>query len=213
MDEKKIKKICNLINKEVSDPFEKLLAISKEISKDEENYGIVLQVLIEEYGEQYSQMLIEREESSDVVSKDMIMYLKRKYYDLLIALIDRLVDENQEEVVFYDRLYEIVFHSELFHLDEIEKTIILYFLIARINVLPYYKIETKERISKEDFTQIVDELSPLLKKVVHVINRNYFSRAQEAEALCNILDEVTDTRSRAVLLSAMFQIKEQREED
>lgn len=203
MDEKKINKICEIMNQNMEDPFKTLLEIVRECS-EEENYGIILKFLIE----LFPVKVFNKQNMSEVVTEEDIVIAERKHYSLLRAIVYRLVDENFDDISFYDKLYEYVFQSELFKLNEIEKVIVLYFLIARIEVLPYYQVGDCEKIDRDEFKQVVSKIKPEIKKVVHVINRKYVHRTEEASVLYDLLEKIEDKHERIILLSVMFQTME-----
>lgn len=205
MDEKRISDFSRIIKEKVEDPFETLLKISKEFSIDNDNYGVVLQVLLE----QFSANNFKTEPESKMISQEELMLVDWKYFNLLEAMIYRLVDENMDEALFYEKLYECVFQSPLFAVkNDEERAILLFFMIARINVLPYFHIENTSPIDKQEFTEILNRLSPEIQKVVHILNRRIVSRTEEAAALYQLLNQVEDEEEKVVLLSTMLRIKE-----
>ncbi len=76
--------------------------------------------------------------------------------------------------------------------------------LAQKPLLPYYELKKPIEISKEDFTTIVDEYTPLLRKIIHILNMEYPLRTDIASLIINEILDIKNYKKQTVFLAMIL---------
>lgn len=128
------------------------------------------------------------------------------YFDLLKAYVITLVHKNLEETEFYERLYKVVFESDLFLQEEKAQAIYLYLLSEKIPEIPYFQAKNLLEMDGEEYREAVQRLKPQIEKSIAVLNRHFKSRTQESSQIYKIIEEIDSREDRIVFLSVYTSI-------
>lgn len=141
-----------------------------------------------------------------IASRDLVNEVGSKYYDLLYEIVKMLVKNNFDEIQFYETLFSYTFLIGVFHTTDIEKGILLYFLSEKIPFIPYYRAEHLEKMSDEEYGQIIDRIDPQISKTLFFLNRGFPSKTEEASQIYQVLSSIDDKKSAIVYLSVLISI-------
>lgn len=148
----------------------------------------------------------EDDDSPEVMSSEQEIRIKRNYYRLSREITRVLATENLPVDEFYEKLYNLVFASDLFPNDENVKIVLLRILAEDAVEVPYFQAKGTLSMDSEDFQTAVERVDHYITQAVHMLNRHFDSRTVEASQLCRIASEITDEEDRIVYWAAVTAI-------
>jgi len=138
------------------------------------------------------------------VSDETINRVGRIYYNLLHEMVCALMRENLSVELFYKNLYEQVFASRWFPVKDEERAVLLWILIEKIPELPYFQADGLLKQTNEEYQESFERVWPQVMQAVHMINRRFDTRTEEASQLVRIAGEIKDETDRVVYWSALL---------
>lgn len=144
--------------------------------------------------------------AANLMPDEEIQKIRYCYGSLLHEVVSVLARENQPEDVFYSRLYQHIFGSDLFPADEKLKAVFLWMLADDMPEIPYFEAKELLKMSNEDYQELLDEMMPQIGKAIHMLNRNFGSKTEEASQLCRIADSIGDKNKQIVYWAAILNL-------
>ena len=121
-----------------------------------------------------------------------------------------LVRENLPVEEFYEKLYTQIFSSELFPDDEHVKTVLLRFLAGELPILPYFQASDLLSMTDKDYQAAAERVNDQVTQAVHMLNRNFSSRTEEASQLYRLATEIPSKEDQTMYWSIMVTILKER---
>ena len=107
-----------------------------------------------------------------------------------------LIRQNPRDDEFYRMLFQ---RNQDPVLLEKENQREIFFLFVWLDIrLPYYQIDDVPRIEDSRFSDILDEIEPIIKKARFIINRGGLQRTQETALLIKLSEEIGDAEKQSV---------------
>lgn len=117
-----------------------------------------------------------------------------------------LVRENLTVEEFYEKLYTQVFSSEQFPDDEHVKIVLLRFLAGELPILLYFQASDLLSMTDKDYQAAAERVNDQVTQAVHMLNRNFSSRTEEASQLYRRATEIPSKEDQTVYWSIMVTI-------
>ena len=140
----------------------------------------------------------------EYVSEKTVNRVGSIYYNLLHEMVCALMRENPPVDVFYKGLYEQVFASRWFPVEDEERAVLLGLLIEKIPELPYFQADGLLKRTNEEYQESLEHVWSQVIQAVHMINRRFDTRTEEASQLVRIAAEIKDETDRVVYWSALL---------
>ena len=137
---------------------------------------------------------------SSQIDKALVDKIKKQYSSILEGIVNVLVDEKKDEETFYKELYNRVFQSPTFPLDDTEKSVLLYLLCEENMELPYYSLEGVVHVEKKEFKEIVKRIDSVLYKVTYIMSRQFADDVQRMAYIYHLMGELEDEKEKVVYL-------------
>ena len=132
--------------------------------------------------------------------------IREKYDQLLSETVIRQTENNPSPDAFYSKLYNAVFCSGVFP-DNIEaQTVLLYILTQEMPLIPYYEAVNLMKMDNAEFRSVLNELLPQLQQAIHMLNRHFGSRTEEASQLLEISKQIETERDQIVYWAGLLSI-------
>ena len=125
---------------------------------------------------------------------------------MLKSYVHSLVLKNLNEQDFYQKLYDVVFQSDIFPQDEKAQAILLCFLTEKLREIPYFQAVNLLEMDSDEYKEAIQRLNPKIQKIINVLNRNFKSRTEEASQIYEILSSLKNRNDKIVLLSVYTNI-------
>lgn len=140
------------------------------------------------------------------MSTEEFMQYSKVYSEYANGLVKMLVSKAHSDLLsadeFYKVLWETLMNNQLIDNTGVYAVILLRF--AQNPVLPYYELKEPIKMSQEDFAEIVEEHTFLLRKVIHILNMEYPLRTDTASLILNEILDIKDYKKQTVFLAMIL---------
>lgn len=198
--------IINLIHEKCENATGNIYDIYYALYKDyllgHDNPAFILQKLSEEV--QHHEF--KDDQNYNYICEEEIEKTGYLYFDLLKSYVHSLVLKNLNEQDFYQKLYSVVFQSDIFPQDEKTQAILLCFLTEKLREIPYFQAVNLLKMDSNEYKEAIQRLNPKIQKIINVLNRNFKSRTEEASQIYEILSSLKNRNDKIVLLSVYTNI-------
>lgn len=140
----------------------------------------------------------EDDKVSNLMSAEDERTIRLKYYRLAKEIVRVLAKENLPVEQFYTKVYDQIFASKLFPDDEKVKIVILKSLAEYAPEVPYFQAKDLLSMTDEAYQSATERVDGQIIKAIHMLNRHFDSRTEEASQLCRLADEISDEQDRVV---------------
>lgn len=148
----------------------------------------------------------EDDDSPELMSNEQEWKIKRNYYRLAREIVWVLARENLPVEEFYEKLYVQIFSSELFPDDESIKIVLLKLLAEELSILPYFQASNLLPMTNENYQAALERVNGQVIQALHMLNRNFDSRTEEASQLCRLAAELPDKEDQTVYWAVLVSI-------
>lgn len=152
--------------------------IYKEYFLDNENPGVLFRTLLE-----FPDKIGVNDGISENISSEEESATIQQYRTWLMDSIALLMKPNDPEELFYENLWQLVFCSPTSPKDVTQCAILLKFLNEEVPVLPYYQATQLLQMGDDEFSTRKEKLQSRIREAVHMLNRHFQQRTQEASQL------------------------------
>lgn len=147
---------------------------------------------------------IQNEQKETYISNLEIALFNTKYQPVIEGIINMIAVEGNSSHIFYNKLFNKL--SELCRgKTEKEKGLCLYNVVWDKRI-PYFEVKAGIILPDEEFKDIVDSLTPQIRKMVFILNSSHSQRTEEASQLLDVIDELKTSKKKAVLLAQLLKI-------
>ena len=199
MHEELINKAQSIISNASGNYLDVYYALYEECIKPSDAPWRILKTILE-----YNDDIGSDDDSPSIITSEKEQELEC-YYPALKEITRMLARENSPEDVFYRKLYDGIFASNLFPEDDMTSAVILKMLSREVPDVPYYYLENIVDMGNEEYQQVLERIRPQIYKTFHVFNRN-LSRTGEASQLLQTSYELDNEKDKAVYWSAVVAI-------
>ena len=201
--ESKIKIICKKKDCNVIDIYYELY--TECLANQRENDKILKKIFIECEKEDYT-----NEIEPVYITNDEVKEITNTYFNLLDAYVESLLKQNLFEEIFYDKLYNVVFKTDLFSKEKKVKVILLYLLSEKIVGIPYFQAVNLLKMTSEEYKQHIKKLQNQINRTFDIINRNFKSRTEEASQFYEIMSNLQSREDKIVYLSILISVMQKK---
>lgn len=146
------------------------------------------------------------DDAPELMNADQERKLKRDYFPLVKGIILLLVKKNLPPEEFYQNLYHRIFVSDLFPDDELVKIVLLRLLAEDFPEIPYFQAVGLLPMTNEDYQAAAERVDSQVIQALHMLNRNFDSRTEEASQLCRLATEILDPQDQIVYWAVVVSI-------
>ena len=150
---------------------------------------------------------------SEFIKDELRDEVSKKYYGLLHETVRLIMNENLPVNDFYGKLYDCTFMSPLFPEKKEPRAVLLWLLVDKISEVPYFQAVDLLENSNEEYREAIGRIDPQIRKAIHMLNRHFTSRTEEASQLYRISTEIEDEKDRIVYWSVLFSFFKSDEDD
>jgi len=143
-------------------------------------------------------------ETEIVVHEDEMSSCVAHYLDLVRGLIGALTVLGLTEKEYYKELWDALCYL-LKNCNQVEKGACLHMVFSD-NRTPYYPIECGLRMTNQQYEETIEQIHPLLRKMLFVLNLKNVQKTETASQLLGLLDEATTKEEKTVFLSQMLEV-------
>lgn len=199
----RIAKVDEILENAKGNPLDVYATLYREYILGSRNPSVVLQNILQFYAHPVGS---EDDDSPEIMSNEQERKIKRNYYRLAREIVWVLAMENLPVEEFYEKLYVQIFSSELFPDDEYVKIVLLKFLAEEIPILPYFQASNILSMTNENYQAALERVNDQVIQALHMLNRNFDSRTEEASQLCRLAGEISSKDDRIVYWSIVVSI-------
>lgn len=127
---------------------------------------------------------------------------------LVSGILEKLFVQNLDEEIFYCQLWDFISNESNFTNDD-ERICALYLVWANVRI-PYFKLDDGLKMSNEDYAEYVKKLTPQIKKAIYISNSRFEQKTEAASLLIALLDELSNKEEKAIILTQVISMIEQR---
>ena len=153
------------------------------------------------------------DDAPSLIDEEKHKTIATTYRRLLRETVRVLVGANMEPDTFYQKLYRIVFNSELFPDDIATHTVLLELLADDVPLLPYYYLTDLLQMPDSVFRDTIAQITPQLQKAVHILNRHFGSKTEEVSQLWETSMEIEPKEAKIVFWTVVLDIIRQAYEE
>lgn len=126
--------------------------------------------------------------------------------ELVCGIAERIAEMNLTQEEYYKRLYNNIFNSnnEVYPQSKEEKVIALKILSERAMAVPYFPIEETDRISREEFQQIVQDLRPSIQEAFYMLQRRFSTTPELGAQMVRIADKITGKKEQIIFWTVIL---------
>lgn len=197
--DKKHERILNILSKASGHPLDIYKTLVDEHLSKSAAPGEVLKTII-----QYSKEVGSADEAPRLMAENDAKKLVAPYRSLIADIIVILMKDNPPDNIFYQRLYEYIFCSELIPVSSEMHAVILYMLAKPGMYMPYYQATDLLAMSDEEYKNRITQMLPKLHKAIHMLNRGFDSWTEQFSQIWQIEHSFEDEKDQIVFLSAFF---------
>lgn len=132
--------------------------------------------------------------------------VEEKYSELLNETVQRQMKSNPDQHEYYKKLYNAVFRAGVFPDDVQTQTVLLYLLSEEIVCIPYYPTVNLLSMDNEEFQAIVKRLYPQFQQAIHMLNRHFKRRTEEASQLWEISRQLESEQDQIVYWAVLLSV-------
>ena len=148
----------------------------------------------------------EDDSPADNFSAEEIKSYERKYRDLINEIVWIIAQDNPEEDVFYQKVYDNIFGSSLIPENKKICSIILKILSENVGLIPYYQAKDLLKMDNSIFKNRFEELKNPIVKGVHMLNRRFETLTEMVSQIYRTSMELENEEDKIVFWSALFGI-------
>lgn len=165
---------------------------------------------------QFTAEIIDTIESSEEISTGTFIstneeeVLKDRYGELVDGMLKLLINDNPEEMDFYEGIWSIVNNPVL--KDERARVFAFYYILIDSRI-PYFHLEQGLKMANEDFQRRIKRLTKKLAKIRFILVRDFSQRTEGASLLVQELNSENSFEDQVILMSWLlseFRRREQR---
>ncbi len=203
MADGRIEKIDEILENAKGNPLDIYATLYQEYLLGSEKPSAVLQQILQFCAHPVGS---EDDDSPEIMSNEQEWAIKRNYYTLAREIVRMLAKNNLSVEKFYEKLYIQIFASELFPDNAHVKIVLLKLLAEELPILPYFQASELLSMTNEDYQDAVNRVDAQVTQALHMLNRNFDSRTEEASQLCRIADEILNKEDQVVYWSMLVSI-------
>lgn len=198
-----IEKVGEILENARGNPLDIYATLYREYLSDSKNPSAVLQQILQFYAHPVGS---EDDDSPEVMSSEQERRIKRNYYMLIREIVRVLAMENLPVEEFYEKLYAQIFSSNLFPNSEDVKIVFLKLLGEELPLLPYFQASDLLPMTNEDYQAAAERVDGQVTQALHMLNRNFDSRTEEASQLYRIATEILNKEDQTVYWAMVVSI-------
>lgn len=143
---------------------------------------------------------------SAYIADSVLLEVEEKYSELLDETAKRQMKSNPDQLEYYKKLYNAVFRAGVFPDDVQTQTVLLYLLSEEIVCLPYYPTVNLLSMDNDEFQAIVKRLYPQFQQAIHMLNRHFKRRTEEASQLWEISQQLEPGQDQIVYWAVVLSV-------
>lgn len=148
-----------------------------------------------------------KENTIDVLySQEEYTTALKKSSEIIEKIVDNMINNNIDEIVFYETLWKTISEKVLFPTD-IDCIGAIIFLFAYPKI-PYFQLEEGLKMEDEAFQLKSIEMVRQIQKAIYILNRGYEQKTEVASQLIKIILELDDFDKQTVFLANIFGLLE-----
>lgn len=188
-------------NSFIADKEKRLLQIMQDAKGNSlDVYFVIYQeyLLCSENPETFLRMILEFPDKigeddgiSEKISPEEEYTTIQQYQTWLTDSIVLLIEPNDSADLFYKHLWQSVFCSPTSPKEITQCAVILKLLNEKIPVLPYYQATQLLSMENDEFVKRKEHLQPRIREAVHMLNRHFKQRTQEASQLYRLGEDLS----------------------
>lgn len=198
-----IEKVGEILENARGNPLDIYATLYREYLSGSKNPSAVLQQILQFYAHPVGS---EDDDSPEVMSSEQERRIKRNYYMLIREIVRVLAMENLPVEEFYEKLYAQIFSSNLFPNSEDVKIVFLKLLGEELPLLPYFQASDLLPMTNEDYQAATERVDGQVTQALHMLNRNFDSRTEEASQLYRIATEILNKEDQTVYWAMVVSI-------
>lgn len=204
MADSRIAKVDEIMKTAQGDPLDIYAVLYREYIVNSAKPDAVLQQILQLSTEPIGSD--DNDDSPQLMSAEQERKIKRDHFLLVKGILHLLIKENPSVEEFYQKLYRCIFVSDLISNDEQVKIVILRLLAEDCPEIPYFQAMDPLLMDNEDYQAAVERVEGQVVQALHMLNRNFDSRTEEASQLCRLASEISDQRDQVVYWASVFSI-------
>lgn len=135
-------------------------------------------------------------EISEVLYDDLI----KQYGNVVDTLFEQILFKNLPKEQFYSQIWERIISSPVFE-DKQGKAFALYYIWIDVRI-PYFQLEDGLSMSNDEFRELTESLMTDIIEARFIMRTPFFSqRTARASVLLDLLNNISDRKKQAVLMS------------
>ena len=142
------------------------------------------------------------------ISESDAKELKRRYGDLVNALLEEMLSQNLSVTAFYQKLWHVITSSPSFNGNDNAKIFAVYYIWVDDRI-PYFQLESGLQMSNQEFLEISKSLHSKIQKARFILRTNYFSqRSARASVLLDLIESTKDKKEKTILMAHILSFAE-----
>lgn len=198
MENDRIAKVDDILENAKGNPLDVYATLYREYLLGSKKPSAVLRQILQFYAHPVGS---KDDDTPEVMSSEQEQEIRWNYCRLAREVVRVLARENLPVEKFYEKLYTQIFSSELFPDNEYVKIVLLRFLAAELPILPYFQASDLLSMTDENYHAAAERVDDQVVQAIHMLNRNFDSRTEEASQLCRLAVEIENEEDQIVYWS------------
>ncbi|MBE6818519.1 MAG: hypothetical protein E7517_05110 [Ruminococcaceae bacterium] len=190
--------VKNILENAKGNKYDIYYTLCSEIVKSASPYEELMNVL------EFNNRVGNDDDLSSFLSDEEIQKIESKYFGLINEIVVHLTIENPSKELFYKKLYENIFESNLFSQNDKCKTIYLKLLSENILLIPYYYADNLLVMDDTSFRDSVDRIKPYIFEALHMLNRDFESFTELSSQLKRIEEKIDNDNEKRVFWAVII---------
>lgn len=148
----------------------------------------------------------EESEAPSLFTDGEILDYRKSYGKIVDGILEKILIEKPKKEDFYAILWQNITLEEIFK-DEKAQIFALYYVWLDSRI-PYFELSETIHIEREEYREIIEKLLVKEQKARFILSSDFEQWAEVSYLLLELLDEVSDKKEKAVLLSCILQTRE-----
>lgn len=142
-----------------------------------------------------------------VISREQFEALRQSLDTMVVGILDNLLLEYLPEREFYEELWKRVFSNDMLFTTREQKVYAL-FRIWVDQRIPYCQIDAGMKMEDTEYREIIADKNYEIQKAIFITYSKFEQRTQSSSQFLKILEECESDREKAVLLSLILSMAE-----
>lgn len=145
-------------------------------------------------------------EVPNIFTDGEIVDYRKAYGKIVDGILEKILIEKPQKEDFYNMLWQTITLKEIFK-DEKAQVFALYYIWLD-NRIPYFELSDTIHVDREEYREIIEKLLDKEQKARFILSTDFKQWTEVSYLLLELLDEISDKKEKAVLLSCILQTRE-----